>query len=63
MGRNPLIQWWRDESGATAMEYALIAALIAVVVMVGLTSFSDALLGIYTTNDDSLKNTIDGAGS
>ncbi len=61
MGR--LTQWWGDEGGATAIEYALIAALIAVVVMIGLTSFSDAMLGMYVGNDDSLKNVIDGAGS
>jgi len=62
MGRNPLAHWWHDEGGATAMEYALIAALIAVVAIVGMTSFADAMLGMYTDNDDSLKNTIDNAG-
>lgn len=63
MGRDLLTNWWRDEEGATAMEYALIAALIAIVVMVGMQSFADAMLGMYTNNDDSLKNTIDNAGS
>lgn len=63
MGRNPFSQWWCDESGSTAMEYALIAALVAMVLMLGLTSFADAMLGMYVNNDDSLKNTIDNAGS
>jgi pilus assembly protein Flp/PilA len=33
-----LTRFWRDESAATAIEYGLIAALIAVVVITALTS-------------------------
>jgi pilus assembly protein Flp/PilA len=33
----------RDESGATAIEYGLIAALIAVVIITGLTQVGTAL--------------------
>jgi pilus assembly protein Flp/PilA len=33
----------RDESGATAIEYGLIAALIAVVIITGLTSVGTSL--------------------
>ena len=59
-----LIQaWWADEEGATAMEYALIAALVAMVALIGLQAFGTAMLGMYSENDDSLKATIDQAGS
>ena len=59
-----LIQaWWSDEGGATAMEYALIAALIAVAALIGIQAFGTAMLGMYSENDDSLKATIDNAGS
>ena len=33
----------KDESGATAIEYGLIAALVAVVIITGLTALSGAL--------------------
>jgi pilus assembly protein Flp/PilA len=35
---NLISRFIRDESGATAIEYGLIAALIAVVIITGLTS-------------------------
>ncbi|MBV9549140.1 MAG: Flp family type IVb pilin [Alphaproteobacteria bacterium] len=39
----------RDESGATAIEYGLIAALIAVVVITALTSIGTNLNTQFTT--------------
>ncbi|TIQ16562.1 MAG: Flp family type IVb pilin [Mesorhizobium sp.] len=39
----------KDESGATAIEYGLIAALIALAIMVGATSLGDALNAKFTT--------------
>ena len=39
----------RDESGATAIEYGLIAALIAVVIITGLNSVSGALNTNFST--------------
>jgi len=38
----------RDESGATAIEYGLIAALIAVVIIAGLQAVSGALNANFT---------------
>lgn len=35
--------FWRDEEGATAIEYGLIAGLIAVVIAVGATALGDGL--------------------
>ena len=36
-----LMQFWHDEEGATAIEYALIAGLIAVALIVALGALSD----------------------
>ena len=41
--RNLLNKFVADESGATAIEYGLIAALIALAIMVGATSLGTAL--------------------
>jgi pilus assembly protein Flp/PilA len=45
----------KDESGATAIEYGLIAALIAVVIIVAVTNVGTSLNGIFTTVDSKLK--------
>ena len=36
-------QFWKDESGATAIEYGLIAGLIAVVIITALTTLGTSL--------------------
>ena len=45
----------RDESGATAIEYGLIAALIAVVVIGAVTAVGTGLSGTFTTVAGSVK--------
>jgi pilus assembly protein Flp/PilA len=45
----------RDESGATAIEYGLIAALIAVVVITALTSIGTALSTQFNTIATSIR--------
>ena len=42
----------RDDRGATAIEYGLIGALIAVIAIVGMTTFGSSLSGLfnYTAN-------------
>ncbi len=47
----------KDEEGATAIEYGLIAALIAVAVITSLTAVGDQL----STNFDEIKTEIDQA--
>jgi pilus assembly protein Flp/PilA len=50
---NLISRFVRDESGATAIEYGLIAALIAVVIITGLTSVGtnlNAKLGTIATS-------------
>jgi pilus assembly protein Flp/PilA len=45
----------RDESGATAIEYGLIAALIAVVVIGAVTAVGTGLSATFTTVSNSVK--------
>ena len=42
-------QFLRDESGATAIEYGLIAALIAVVIITAVTAVGTNLTGTFNT--------------
>lgn len=42
-----LTQWLADESGVTAIEYGLLAALIAVAIIVGLNATSTSIIQIY----------------
>ena len=42
-----ILQLVRDESGATAIEYALIASLIAVAIIVAVTTIGANLTAIY----------------
>jgi pilus assembly protein Flp/PilA len=44
---NKLAEFLADESGATAIEYGLVAAMIAVGIIVALTSFGSSLLGLF----------------
>ncbi len=44
----------RDERGATAIEYALIASLIAVVIIGAVTSLGTAVGNLFTTTSDAM---------
>ena len=44
-----LMQFVRDEAGATAIEYALIASLIAVVIISGVTLVGTSLTAIFNS--------------
>lgn len=45
---NMLIRFAKQEDGTTAIEYALIACLIAVAIIVALTSLSSSVSGLYS---------------
>ena len=45
---NKYIDFMRDESGVSAMEYALIAALIAIVIISAVAIVGTTLQGLYT---------------
>lgn len=53
--RNVLLSFFKDESGATAIEYGLIAALIAVVIITGVTAVGTGLSTTFTNVSTSLK--------
>ena len=46
-----------DESGATAIEYGLIAAGISVAILAALTSTKTALVGVFTKIQTGLNGT------
>ena len=46
----------RDEQGATAIEYGLIAALIAVAAITAMSGLGDQLSTTFTTVSDQLEN-------
>ncbi|MCA1406209.1 Flp family type IVb pilin [Ensifer sp. IC3342] len=46
----------RSRDGATAVEYGLLAALISVGLLIGLESFSDALLGLFNHVVDTVES-------
>ncbi|MFF7399620.1 MULTISPECIES: Flp family type IVb pilin [Achromobacter] len=43
-----LAQFWNDEDGITALEYGLIAGLVAVALIAAVGTFSDALSSMFT---------------
>ncbi|TRO88312.1 Flp family type IVb pilin [Glycocaulis profundi] len=55
--KNLVSKFFKDESGATAIEYGLIAALIAVVIIVAVTALGDQL---STTFDNIEAGLADG---
>jgi pilus assembly protein Flp/PilA len=53
--RNVMLSFFKDESGATAIEYGLIAALIAVVIIGGVTAVGTGLSTTFANLSGSLK--------
>ena len=49
-----LLAFLRDEEGATAIEYGLIAALIAVVILASVQQFAEEVTGLFTTVGDAV---------
>ncbi|CDX16656.1 Flp/Fap pilin component [Mesorhizobium sp. SOD10] len=53
---NLIARFVKDESGATAIEYGLIAALIALAIMVGATALGSALNAKFQNISETLNN-------
>ncbi len=53
--KNLFARYMKDESGATAIEYGLIAALIAVVIITVLTSVGSSLNSKFSEIDTALQ--------
>jgi pilus assembly protein Flp/PilA len=58
--RNALIRLVRDESGATAIEYGLIAALIAVAIVAAVTLVGGNLNNVFNNVATRLGNAVGG---
>ena len=50
-----LLNFIKDEEGVTAIEYGLIAALIAVVIILSVTAVGDQLALVFTKVSEALK--------
>jgi pilus assembly protein Flp/PilA len=50
-----LKNFWKNEDGATAIEYGLIAALIAVVIITGVTAVGTGLSTTFTNISSNVK--------
>lgn len=51
----------RDETGATAIEYGLIAALVSVAAIAALTAMGQNLASMFSTVSSSLAGAVSGA--
>ena len=56
---NFIKNFWNDEEGATAIEYGLIAGLIAVAIIAAVTSVGGGLQELFTKIGTVLKDTGD----
>ena len=52
--KNPVSRFMTDESGVTAIEYGLIAALIAVIIIGAVSAVGTSLSGTFSTVSGSL---------
>ena len=57
-----IVRFVRNESGATAIEYGLVAGLIAVALITAFTIFGSSLQGIFGRVRDKAGNAMNNAG-
>ena len=57
-----LVEFARNDSGATAIEYGLLAALIACGLIAAFTMFGGSLQGLFGHVRDTAGNSMDTAG-
>ena len=60
--RNTFRRLVEDERGASAIEYALIAALIALAIIVGANLLGGSLNEVFESISDTLQGAISGGG-
>ena len=58
-----LTKFFNDESGATAIEYGLIAALVAVVIITGLTALGSSLDAKFSSVANTVTTAAPASGS
>ena len=56
--RFSLKRFWSDQSGATAIEYGLIASLIFLVIVTAVTTFGNKTTGIMEEVSTAIENAI-----
>jgi pilus assembly protein Flp/PilA len=54
--KNIFIRLYNDESAATAVEYAIIAALVGVASIFAVSQFGDAIQALFTEATDAVNN-------
>jgi pilus assembly protein Flp/PilA len=59
--KNLVLRFVKDESGVTAIEYGLIAALVSVAILAILTQLGGSLVQIFTTIANALATAAGGA--
>lgn len=55
MGTGLVVRLWRDESGQDIAEYALLLALLAVVILPILVAFGDTIADSFDASEDCLR--------
>ncbi len=58
-----IVRILEDETGATAIEYGLIAGLVAVAAIASLSALGEALDGVFTRAAGELKAAVGGGGA
>jgi pilus assembly protein Flp/PilA len=53
--KNYVVRFWKDESGATAIEYGLIAALIAVGIIAAARALGTEIQATFNTVANAMK--------
>lgn len=61
--KDQLVKFWKDEEGATAIEYALIAGLIAVAIIAALSALGNEITDIFGRIGAELKGIKPGTGT
>lgn len=56
--KDQLMAFWKDEEGATAIEYALIAGLIAVAIIGGLSLLGNEVENLFNRISTELKGAV-----
>ena len=54
MHRNKFMTFLKDEKAATAIEYGVIASLISIAIVAGVSGIGTKVLGMFTTLNTSL---------
>jgi len=63
MQMQQLKHFWQDEEGATAIEYGLIAGLVAVVIIAGLNVLGPNLSSLFESIGQKVENAKGSSGS